>query len=127
MADADGATKFSDIEKVEAGLNELNPKPGNLAISCGSRAHLEKDSVAQRSVFRTFLMYGFHFLSDGPLMWSSVYCPVFQNPHSRGGRQLDGNRRFKAGSILELAADGERPDFYSPALHHRSLETAVTK
>uniref|UniRef100_A0A3Q2CSB5 dolichyl-phosphate beta-glucosyltransferase n=1 Tax=Cyprinodon variegatus TaxID=28743 RepID=A0A3Q2CSB5_CYPVA len=34
----------------------------NLAISCGSRAHLEKDSVAQRSVFRTFLMYGFHFL-----------------------------------------------------------------
>uniref|UniRef100_A0AAX7UXR7 Dolichyl-phosphate beta-glucosyltransferase n=1 Tax=Astatotilapia calliptera TaxID=8154 RepID=A0AAX7UXR7_ASTCA len=62
MADADGATKFSDIEKVEAGLNDLNPKPENMAISCGSRAHLEKDSVAQRSLFRTFLMYGFHFL-----------------------------------------------------------------
>lgn len=27
MADADGATKFSDIDKVEAGLNDLNPKP----------------------------------------------------------------------------------------------------
>lgn len=27
MADADGATKFSDIEKLEAGLNDLNPKP----------------------------------------------------------------------------------------------------
>lgn len=27
MADADGATKFSDIEKVEAGLNDLSPKP----------------------------------------------------------------------------------------------------
>lgn len=27
MADADGATKFSDIEKVEAGLNDLKPKP----------------------------------------------------------------------------------------------------
>lgn len=27
MADADGATKFSDIEKVEAGLHDLNPKP----------------------------------------------------------------------------------------------------
>lgn len=27
MADADGATKFSDIDKVEAGLNELSPKP----------------------------------------------------------------------------------------------------
>lgn len=62
MADADGATKFADLEKVEAGLKELNPKPENMAISCGSRAHLEKDSVAQRSVFRTFLMYGFHFL-----------------------------------------------------------------
>ncbi|KAK5602596.1 dolichyl-phosphate beta-glucosyltransferase [Crenichthys baileyi] len=62
MADADGATKFSDIEKVEAGLKDLNPGPENLAISCGSRAHLEKDSVAQRSVFRTFLMFGFHFL-----------------------------------------------------------------
>lgn len=62
MADADGATKFADIEKVEAGLNDLTPKPENMAISCGSRAHLEKDSVAQRSMFRTFLMYGFHFL-----------------------------------------------------------------
>lgn len=27
MADADGATKFADIEKVETGLNELSPKP----------------------------------------------------------------------------------------------------
>ncbi|KAM9846639.1 dolichyl-phosphate beta-glucosyltransferase [Aulostomus maculatus] len=62
MADADGATKFADIEKVEAGLNDLSPKPENMAISCGSRAHLEKESVAQRSMFRTFLMYGFHFL-----------------------------------------------------------------
>lgn len=62
MADADGATKFSDIEKVETALNEINPKPDNMAISCGSRAHLEQESVAQRSMFRTFLMYGFHFL-----------------------------------------------------------------
>ncbi|KAK5858573.1 hypothetical protein PBY51_002704 [Eleginops maclovinus] len=62
MADADGATKFCDIEKVEAGLDDLDPKPENMAISCGSRAHLEDDSVAQRSMFRTFLMYGFHFL-----------------------------------------------------------------
>ncbi|KAM8897795.1 dolichyl-phosphate beta-glucosyltransferase [Spinachia spinachia] len=62
MADADGATKFADIEKVEAGLNALDPRPENMAISCGSRAHMEQDSVAQRSMFRTFLMYGFHFL-----------------------------------------------------------------
>ncbi|CAN9501848.1 unnamed protein product [Ophioblennius macclurei] len=62
MADADGATKFSDIVKVEAGLHDLSPKPENMAISCGSRAHLEEESVAQRSLFRTFLMKGFHFL-----------------------------------------------------------------
>uniref|UniRef100_UPI00398F7E83 dolichyl-phosphate beta-glucosyltransferase isoform X1 n=2 Tax=Pristiophorus japonicus TaxID=55135 RepID=UPI00398F7E83 len=62
MADADGATKFADIEKVEAGLKDLQPGPDNMAISCGSRAHLEKETVAQRSYFRTLLMYGFHFL-----------------------------------------------------------------
>lgn len=27
MADADGATKFSDLEKVEAALWDLSPKP----------------------------------------------------------------------------------------------------
>ncbi|CAB1333288.1 unnamed protein product [Coregonus sp. 'balchen'] len=42
MVDADGATKFADVEKVEAGLHDVNTKP--------------------RSLFRTFLMYGFHFL-----------------------------------------------------------------
>uniref|UniRef100_A0A8C0UPB8 Dolichyl-phosphate beta-glucosyltransferase n=1 Tax=Cyanistes caeruleus TaxID=156563 RepID=A0A8C0UPB8_CYACU len=62
MADADGATKFADIEKVEEGLKNLRPWPNGMAISCGSRAHLEKDSIAKRSYFRTLLMYGFHFL-----------------------------------------------------------------
>ncbi|NXV76847.1 ALG5 glucosyltransferase, partial [Atlantisia rogersi] len=62
MADADGATKFADIEKVEEGLKNLRPWPNQMAISCGSRAHLEKDSIAKRSYFRTLLMYGFHFL-----------------------------------------------------------------
>ncbi|XP_053564410.1 dolichyl-phosphate beta-glucosyltransferase [Bombina bombina] len=62
MADADGATKFADVQNVEVGLESLKPWPDNMAISCGSRAHLEKDSIAQRSMFRTVLMYGFHFL-----------------------------------------------------------------
>ncbi|XP_042541749.1 dolichyl-phosphate beta-glucosyltransferase isoform X2 [Dipodomys spectabilis] len=62
MADADGATKFPDVEKLEKGLNDLQPWPDHMAIACGSRAHLEKESVAQRSYFRTLLMYGFHFL-----------------------------------------------------------------
>ena len=29
-------------------------------IVCGSRSHMEKDSIAERSYFRTFLMLGFH-------------------------------------------------------------------
>ncbi|KFO28692.1 Dolichyl-phosphate beta-glucosyltransferase [Fukomys damarensis] len=62
MADADGATKFPDVEKLEKGLNDLQPWPDQMAIACGSRAHLEKESIAKRSYFRTLLMYGFHFL-----------------------------------------------------------------
>ncbi|XP_017393476.1 dolichyl-phosphate beta-glucosyltransferase isoform X2 [Cebus imitator] len=62
MADADGATKFPDVEKLEKGLKDLQPWPNQMAIACGSRAHLEKESIAQRSYFRTLLMYGFHFL-----------------------------------------------------------------
>ncbi|XP_071064242.1 dolichyl-phosphate beta-glucosyltransferase isoform X3 [Dasypus novemcinctus] len=47
MADADGATKFPDIEKLEEGLSDLQPWPDQMAIACGSRAHLEKESIAQ--------------------------------------------------------------------------------
>lgn len=41
MADADGATKFSDLDKVEAGLRDLNPKPVWLClVMCSSKIHL---------------------------------------------------------------------------------------
>uniref|UniRef100_UPI00358E2E0B dolichyl-phosphate beta-glucosyltransferase isoform X2 n=1 Tax=Myxine glutinosa TaxID=7769 RepID=UPI00358E2E0B len=62
MADADGATRFADIERVEDALKKLLGKDGELAIACGSRAHLEKESIAKRSYFRTLLMLGFHAL-----------------------------------------------------------------
>ncbi|XP_060601019.1 dolichyl-phosphate beta-glucosyltransferase-like [Ruditapes philippinarum] len=61
FADADGASKFSDLSKLEAELSKQK-NSDNMAVVCGSRAHLEKDSIAQRSFFRTVLMYGFHFL-----------------------------------------------------------------
>lgn len=32
------------------------------ALVCGSRAHLEKEAIATRSIFRNILMHGFHFL-----------------------------------------------------------------
>uniref|UniRef100_A0A452VHZ7 ALG5 dolichyl-phosphate beta-glucosyltransferase n=1 Tax=Ursus maritimus TaxID=29073 RepID=A0A452VHZ7_URSMA len=70
MADADGATKFPDVEKLEKGLNDLQPWPEQMAIACGSRAHLEKESIAQHKcsfggliiqpVFIGNILYGRH-------------------------------------------------------------------
>ncbi|KAH7713109.1 dolichyl-phosphate beta-glucosyltransferase [Aphelenchoides avenae] len=70
FADADGATKFADVEKLEREMRRLcngeqDSKRKDVdwthpAVVVGSRAHLEKDSIAQRSLFRTILMYGFH-------------------------------------------------------------------
>jgi len=64
FADADGATKFSDIEKLENFVYTTTDNTIDLlnTISIGSRAHLEKDSISSRFIFRTILMYGFHFL-----------------------------------------------------------------
>lgn len=71
FADADGATKFADIEKLNDSLRDTLgfdylTKPDEVALShaviCGSRAHLEKEETAKRSYFRLFLMHGFHFL-----------------------------------------------------------------
>ncbi|KFM61195.1 Dolichyl-phosphate beta-glucosyltransferase, partial [Stegodyphus mimosarum] len=61
FADADGATKFSDIEKLEKEMQVAVTENIN-SIVIGSRAHLEKQAIASRSLFRTILMYGFHFL-----------------------------------------------------------------
>ncbi|XP_063231911.1 dolichyl-phosphate beta-glucosyltransferase [Bacillus rossius redtenbacheri] len=71
FADADGATQFCDLAKLEASLKQLvqadyAAAPGDVAqrlgIVCGSRAHLEKEAIASRSLFRTVLMLGFHAL-----------------------------------------------------------------
>ncbi|XP_046822362.1 dolichyl-phosphate beta-glucosyltransferase isoform X1 [Vespa crabro] len=71
FADADGATRFADLEKLNDSLrNTLGfdylSKPEEVALShaviCGSRAHLEKEETAKRSFFRLFLMHAFHFL-----------------------------------------------------------------
>jgi dolichyl-phosphate beta-glucosyltransferase len=48
FADADGASKFSDLSKLEAELSKQK-NSDNMAVVCGSRAHLEKDSIAQVS------------------------------------------------------------------------------
>jgi len=60
MVDADGATRFSDLARVEKGLKDIEKK--DLGVVVGSRAHLEQQAVAKRSPFRNVLMYGFHIL-----------------------------------------------------------------
>jgi dolichyl-phosphate beta-glucosyltransferase len=61
FADADGATKFSDVGGLISFLQSL-PKdvPG---VALGSRAHMvNTDAVVKRSFVRNFLMYGLHTL-----------------------------------------------------------------
>ncbi|XP_064636766.1 dolichyl-phosphate beta-glucosyltransferase-like [Lineus longissimus] len=62
FADADGASKFSDMVKLEKDLEKINTQKHGMAVVCGSRSHLEQESIAERSLFRTFMMHGFHFL-----------------------------------------------------------------
>ena len=45
MADADGATKFSDLEKLEAAMKRI--EKDELGIVVGSRAHLEAEVVSK--------------------------------------------------------------------------------
>ena len=60
FADADGASKFSEIEKLEKFFYQN--KGSDLTVAIGSRAHMEEEAMASRSLFRTILMKGFHFL-----------------------------------------------------------------
>ena len=65
MADADGATEIADLDKLEAALDavavDAGGAHGRVGVAVGSRAHMQETSVAQRSLLRTILMFGFHF------------------------------------------------------------------
>ena len=60
MVDADGATKFSDLERLQIKLQEIVKEEQGIAF--GSRSHLKDEAVAKRTLLRNILMYGFHFL-----------------------------------------------------------------
>ena len=49
MVDADGATKFSDLDNVERELDKFEGGKDGMAVSVGSRAHLQQEAVAQVS------------------------------------------------------------------------------
>eukprot|EP00475_Leptophrys_vorax_P000072 TRINITY_DN10044_c0_g1_i1.p1 TRINITY_DN10044_c0_g1~~TRINITY_DN10044_c0_g1_i1.p1 ORF type:complete len:348 (+),score=7.46 TRINITY_DN10044_c0_g1_i1:218-1261(+) len=75
FADADGATRFPELEKLEAQVLRLTkmgspgqsppdscPGVGDVpAVAFGSRAHLEKKALVTRKWYRNVLMYGFYF------------------------------------------------------------------
>ncbi|KAJ6830855.1 dolichyl-phosphate beta-glucosyltransferase-like [Iris pallida] len=87
MLDADGATKVTDLEKLECQIHMLAKKNKEIkslsgasddssqklsdieVAAFGSRAHLEKQALATRKWYRNFLMKGFHLvvlLAAGP-------------------------------------------------------------
>ncbi|KAH7903468.1 hypothetical protein BJ138DRAFT_1168096 [Hygrophoropsis aurantiaca] len=58
MVDADGASRFEDIDLLDAAIDA---HPTQDAIAVGSRAHLvTTDAVVKRSRLRNVLMYGLH-------------------------------------------------------------------
>lgn len=58
FADADGASKFSDVVKLFENMSSTKP-----CISIGSRAHMvNTDAVVKRTIVRNFLMYSLHAL-----------------------------------------------------------------
>ncbi|KAJ6429148.1 hypothetical protein OIU84_020725 [Salix udensis] len=78
MLDADGATKVTDLEKLENQIHAVASKEFRVGESTssdssfrisdiplaafGSRAHLEEQALATRKWYRNFLMKGFHLV-----------------------------------------------------------------
>ncbi len=62
FADADGASRFSDVAALIAGCSAVADASGR-AVAVGSRAHLVgSEAVVKRSWLRNFLMHSFHLL-----------------------------------------------------------------
>ena len=62
FADADGASRFSDLEKLIEGCEDVIDGSSR-GVAIGSRAHLVgSEAVVKRSAIRNFLMRSFHFV-----------------------------------------------------------------
>jgi len=62
FADADGASRFDDLEALVRVCQELEDSEGR-GVAIGSRAHLVgSEAVVKRSALRNFLMHCFHLL-----------------------------------------------------------------
>ncbi|KAJ9137302.1 Dolichyl-phosphate beta-glucosyltransferase [Pleurostoma richardsiae] len=62
FADADGASRFSDLGKLIEGCEDV-VDGSNRGVAIGSRGHLVgSEAVVKRSILRNFLMKSFHFV-----------------------------------------------------------------
>ncbi|KAF2248197.1 glycosyltransferase family 2 protein [Trematosphaeria pertusa] len=62
FADADGASRFTDLNKLVEACKTIEDKEGR-GVAIGSRAHLVgSEAVVKRSKLRNFLMHSFHLL-----------------------------------------------------------------
>jgi len=63
MVDADGASRFEDLELLWTEMDRLAPDEESAAVVIGSRAHLVKtEAVVKRSPLRNLAMYALHTL-----------------------------------------------------------------
>ena len=68
FADADGASEITHLQRLEEalmaglGVGDHWECPERSAIAIGSRAHLQEQAEAERTVLRNILMWGFHFV-----------------------------------------------------------------
>lgn len=111
FADADGATRFCDVEKLEAALaGVLTADPGgspskaavaaggagSLGVAVGSRSHLERAAAAKRSPLRNFLTKGFHalvwFVAGGAIRDTQCGFKLFTR---RAAASLFANQRLQ--------------------------------
>ncbi|XVF23888.1 hypothetical protein REPUB_Repub13aG0078400 [Reevesia pubescens] len=110
MLDADGATKVTDLEKLENQIHTVARKDYHWdsasdttfrisdipIVAFGSRAHLEEKALATRKWYRNFLMKGFHLVvifAAGPGI-RDTQCGFKMFTRS-AGRKLFTNIRLK--------------------------------
>eukprot|EP01155_Anaeramoeba_flamelloides_P000740 Anaeramoba_flamelloidesa1053526_90.p1 GENE.a1053526_90~~a1053526_90.p1 ORF type:complete len:768 (-),score=184.67 a1053526_90:170-2473(-) len=98
MLDADGASKFSELNKLEEEMEKIEVEGFGLVI--GSRKHLEAD--AERTFIRTVLMKGFHLLVSSVVRGVGDTQCGFKLFSRATARQIAGNMR-----VSGFAADVE--------------------
>lgn len=70
FADADGATKFSDLDQLEARLNTV--ARGGLGVAVGSRAHMVQTEAVVKVTFAKLRVWECLYMAD-PLVLAFLH------------------------------------------------------